>query len=295
MTRKNGKKGSRKNGNNGANSSKSLIKRVSKIVDAKLDAAIEDKYLRDSVFNQHNTSYDSATNTLLFNISPAIAKGDGVNQRAGNKVKLKYLRSFVRMRPGKFHAQHNVDGTPSYTANWIPHMPKYRCFLIKVNNELAVSLTSSEMRQALNAKFRSPGHFWQDYAQDVGKKAVSGIKLLHKFEMTPKWKQLPNTFTLLNQTGSVSLPTTIMDGTITLTPDYAPSNNVISVPQYSYYELFTKEVAQKVEISNADNGVMRYQYWMFVQNTNGYQDTTYDSVVAPESFEIRNCWVYEDA
>lgn len=268
---------------------KSLKNALSKIVSQKLDAAIEDKYVLDSSFVSKVSSYDSSTKTILFNISPNIANGDEVNQRTGNKVRLKYLRSMIRFLPQKKHVQYTADGVPSYVANWIPDLPACRVFIVKINQELAMNMTATELRTALNAKFRSAGHMWQDYAQSTGKRAMSAIKLLSKCVLKQKYRTIAGSINPIYASGSIT------ETSFTLTPTYQMQSTITSVPQFSYKNLLVSSVAQKVEMEDTYNSVLKYQYWMFVQLGNGFNDDTYDPVESPTQFDIRNCWVYEDA
>lgn len=262
---------------------------VKKLVAGALDEAIEDKYRLDTLYGEHNTDFDAATKTILYNVSPRIPNGTEVNDRTGNKVKLKYFRSFIRLLPARFHSQHVIDGTPIYAANWVPSVPDYKCYLLKVNNELMANLSSAEARAALVSKFRQAGTCWQDYAQDAGQKAVTSIKLLEKWTMTPKWRQIVSSFAPIDANG------TLAASSFSLTPDYQANGVVTAVPQYSYYELYCNKVSQKIEINDTDNSPMKYQYWIFIQCTNGYNETTYNPVVQPDSFESRHLWVFEDA
>lgn len=264
---------------------------VKQIVKQALDDNQEDKYLLDGSFTNHAENYDPGTSTILFNISPNIHQGTDVSQRVGNKVRLKYFKSFLRLLPAKYSLSATMASDPTYITNFFRANPSYKCYIVRITNDIVNKLTSSELRDVLRAKYRRPGTCWQDFAQDPGQKGLSGIKLLHKFEMTPKWRVINSTGDPLAMSGGYDSLT----GSINMSPTQVKQTRMVSVPQYTYKEIYTNSVAQKVEISNNDNGVMRYQYWMFVQCNTNYQNTSYDSIDQPQSFDMRNIWVYEDA
>lgn len=165
--------------------SKSLKKSVTKLIDRKLDDAVEDKYILDTAYNSLVPYWDNGTKTVLINVTPGINFGDLVDERQGNKVILKSLKTFVKMIPNKVDNQHDAHGlgVSSYAQNMFRRLPRVRCFLIRINRELGQSITNTELRTALNAKFRTSGHWWNDYQESTGQRALSGVKLLKKFSM----------------------------------------------------------------------------------------------------------------
>lgn len=263
---------------------------MNKMILKKLDQQIEDKYKLDTVVNEHSTNFDAVSKSMVFNVSPHIENGTEVDQRLGNKVRLKYLRTFFQYLPAK-GGQHGVvdSSSPAYTENWVAQRPDITVYFLKINSEMIQNMTEGELRTACNAKFRSIGHCWQDFSQSSGKQAVSAIKLLEKFKMPSNYRQIVCPFLPLNSTG------TIGSNDFTLTPVYQASATVIQCPQYSYHNMLCSKVAQKIEIDDSSNNPIKYQYWYFVQLGNGYNNNDYNPISQPESLTTRNVWVYEDA
>lgn len=259
----------------------------------KMDQQIEDKYILDTGFHNHNDNFDAGTKSMVVNVSPAILNGDEVNQRTGNKVRLKYLRTFFRYLPGK-GGQHGVidSSSPTYSGNWFGDIPDATVYLLKINSQMIQTMSAADLRVACNAKFRSAGHCWQDYAQSTGQQANSAIKLLDKFTMQSKYRSVVCPFTPLNATGTFAAGP---PETQTIVPTYQASCTLVQVPQYSYYNLLCSKLAQKIEIEDVHNRPIKYQYWYFIQLGSGYNNNSYDPIIKPEDFSTRNVWVFEDA
>lgn len=274
--------------------SKKEYKAVEKIVKRKLDEAIEDKYILQTSYTEQKTVFTPTTGSMLFNISPTILKGTDISNRTGNNVKFKYLRMMVRYLPAKQGAFGVVDSSaPTYSENWHADMPDATVYFVRVTSKLAQSLSTSALEEACMVKFRMPGKMWQDYAQDSGQESVASIKLLDKFKMKTRYRSLTVPTTQIDSNGTIA----ITGLSFTNTPIYQPSCTNVQVPQYSYYDMYCKApaFAQKVEIENTFNKPLRYQYWVFVQLSTGFQVSTWNKVEQPESFATRTCLVFEDA
>lgn len=283
--------------------SKSLRKTFNKMILKKLDQQIEDKYILDTSFSDQSSTYDASTNTLLFNVTPNILQGDEVNQRTGNKVRLKYLRTFFRFLPSRYHYNRSVDVSNDQsitnTRNWFAQKPRVMVYLVRINNQLAAQISDPDLRVALNAKFKSPGHCWQDYAQSSGQKALSGIKLMDKFQMAQVYRSMVTSWQPLH--ADVTQMGSGQD--FDLTPDHGGTAVQVSVPQYTYKNFLCSKVAQKLEFNDEEatppattvQGPIKYQYWYFVQVGNGYNNSLYNPIDPPQDFATRNVWTFEDA
>lgn len=269
---------------------KATKKLLNKMILQKLDQSIEDKYLLDTSFTDAKSHFDSGTMSMVFNVSPHITNGDEVSQRTGNKVRLKYLRTFFRYLPAKGGNHGVIDNSaPTYAENWMAQKPDVTVYLLRINSQMIQNMSASDLRVACNAKFRSAGHCWQDYAQSSGQEAAQGIKLLDKFIMKTNYRQVVCPFQPVNLSG------TLTSSSFTATPVYQAAATVIQVPQYSYKNLICSKLAQKIEMNDAFNNPIRYQYWYFAQFGNGYNNQSYNPILAPEHFEFRNIWTFEDA
>lgn len=293
MVRYNKKKGGRKTyrKKRGRFSERKLDAKIKKVVDRKLDDAVEDKYVMDTVFQNQIAHYDLATRTFLIDATLALASGVNIDQRLGQKIKLKYLRTFFRLLPSKRETQIEHLPMQAWTENPLRDIPMFHCYFVRVNKDLVTKLTSSELRAVLNSKFRTPGQCWQDVAQAAGKSGIVGIKLLAKFKMKPKYRTV---------TSSVNSEITQAVPDAGAPPTYGMVSNVsetivMQIPQYTYKNLLCSKVAQKIELENASGLPLKYNYIYFIQTTNAYNDNVYNPVIVPDSFMTRNVWVYEDA
>lgn len=266
---------------------KKQVQAVKALIHRSLDHQIEDKYRLDVDYHNHVADWDNSTKTLLIDVTPSITQGDGIGNRTGNKVRMKFLRSFIKMMPSK--REHQIPLLPpmAWAENPIRDIPHFRVFLLRMNRELIDNMSGAEIRVALNVKFRTAGHCWQDYAQSTGQRAQMGLKLLDKFVLKPRYRTIvasKNSQTTLQTASGADYVNTYLDS----------ETIVMSVPQYTYKNFVCSAVAQKVEFDSGDSPI-RYKYFYFVQTTDGFNDDTYNPIFVPDNFQLRNVWVYEDA
>lgn len=268
-----------------------------KIVSRALDRAIEDKFLLDSNFSQHQVNWNLTQKSCLINVTPAIARGDSRANRNGDKVMLKYLRSFIRILPpaNSRVEQAAPNGAPSTVENWNVHHPPYRVILLKMNREMYGKLTQDELLQVLNSRYLPRGMCRQDVQQDPGKKGLVGITKLGEFYMKSRYKQLWSTALPVDSTGVIAAPGG--SGTNTTTGTGVVHYQWTAVPQFSYRNYLSNKMRQKVVIDNQFDEPVKYQYFYFVQCQDMFLDATYDVTVelAPQAIDVRNLWVFEDA
>lgn len=303
MVKKNNYKKNKNNKNkkNNKNRKTNFIKKyVKKEVKNAIEANTEDKYWNETSFTSLLSGWNGSDHSILHNLTPLIANithGDDVDQRQGNKINLKYLRMYIRHQPARYGVQMSIDSTtPTYTRNPIPDIPDVKVFIVKLNNELVSNISDSQLRAILKTRFRPYGSSWIDTAQSSGRAGLKGLTVIAKCEIKNKYKTLFGDYTRQDQYGSVQLPTSIMDGAITLSETYAPSLTVLNIPQQSNKTLMvaSKAFKQKIELNATSNYPIKYQYYMYVQFSDDYQNLTYNPVNMPNEFECRCQLVYEN-
>lgn len=266
-------------------------KEVKSMIRQAMDVAVEDKYKLDTEYNSKTGTWDDNTKTLAFNITPNIPTGTGIGQRLGNKVRLKYLRMFIRYLPA-IH-QHNEDisgdNPVNTTLNWFPVVPDAVCSLVRVTPDLKNNITDAQFREAVRCKVRPPGYAWQDFAQSVGNDSINGIKILDRFKLKARYKHMVCPFAPIAQSIAA------VGAGYASTPTYDPVVTVVNCPQYTYKNFYCAKVSQKIEIDDESNSPIKYQYWMFIDIDNDFNDDTYNPINVPKTFDTRQLWVYEDA
>ena len=278
---------------------KNQVKAVKSMIDNALDDAIEDKFINDVNYHNHAGDWNSTKRSMVASITPVIERGDLKSNRNGDKVSLKFLRCFFRLRPPQFDRTiSHIDGTdPSYTLNWVPVMPKYVIRVLKVNRELYGKLSNSEMLSILNVKYRPLGVTVQDVQQDLSGAGTVGIQKLAEFTIRPRWNVTTSCFAPINASVQSTGATDY-----SFNPTYYPETRLKAVPQDSHHTLLiSKKLKQKIVIENssttADNVPMKYSYLIHVQCDDRRIDTAYNNAMdsAPQKLETRICWVFEDA
>lgn len=247
-------------------------------VDRKLDDLIEDKYVLDASYDPLISHWDTATRTIIKEITPTIPAGTSVSERVGQKITLKRLSIQLRTRPVSFNLDPPINTSLMvFSNNLVSDTGRIRIFVVSIIENIASSLTESQLRVALGVKFPTPGTWKQDQALSDGHKAVKAIKMLTKKTLNKKFR----TFAVAAESQTAH------------TPFLLNKVQVINVAQYSHCYLnvsFNKKI-----VLNVGNKPLTHRYYIFAQFYDNWRNTSWDPPAPPHDFAIRNLWVYEDA
>lgn len=292
--KKNKKKSPGKKGTLNAKQKKEIDQRI----DRKLDKAVEDKFLRDSLFTEHKDQFNQSANCLILDISPTINQGIAQAQRLGDKVYIKYLNMFLRYRPDGVTSSfenYTDDHTPDWTICPYPQSPDARVFVLRFTRDLYEGWDAGGQalmeRLKAHPKLRPAGAWPQDYDQSGGQEFIKGVKVLGNCVLKSKFRSSALIAPRLLTTGTFDEVT----GAIGLATDEQRTLLINSASLLTYKRLHIP-IKQKLIIrSSGSNNPINYVFMLYVQFSNRYNNSTYNPVTKPDEFSIRNLWVYEDA
>ena len=244
------------------------------IVHKQLDLAIEDKFLLDAAYTAAHANYSPVTRTLLREITPTITQGDQVDQRQGNKVKMKRMTMQIRMKMNAYNHIRTVGTVPWVSAeNIFRDTGNVRVFVIRVVAELGTAVLPVVIEGAMASKYNLPGSFRQDYALSGGKSVMPGISVIGRTTLKKKWR---TAICPVNDTGATPMQT-----------------HILNVPQYDHTYLNCK--LDDEFTYTLGNNPIKHKYYVYAQFYDNWRNAVWDVPIAPAIFDIRNIWIYEDA
>lgn len=263
--------------------SKKFEKELDTMLNKKLDAAKEDKYLVDAVPHQLrfvDANNDAVNNLYLKEITPTIPKGDSVNDRIGNSVYLKYMSLNVMMQGHNYSgsvAQGSANGT-----NLVPFRNPVKIHICKVRAGLGGVLNSPPEAQDFLAKFRRQGVWPQDLIQVTDKQTIRhSIIKLKTLTMVPTYR------TAFGNVETGSPPVVEMC--------------IYSIPQDTFASCHVP-IKQKWLINDNSsetalfNRPMKWRYFLYIDYCHEDWRTGYDRThLEMPNIDFRLRWVFEDA
>lgn len=259
---------------------KTQARAVKKMIVKVLDDRIEDKFRLDTSFNTMLGGWSNLDRSVSLDITPSLTVGTGAGERIGNKVFMKGLKLQFRYQPCERNVVADADVITNallFTQDPVPQFPSMRVHIFKIVEKLAVALTPGQMRQSLEVKYRPPGFWPQDKAQDPDDDAVKAIRTLKSFTLPTKYKIL--TTAVPSFSGPPIVPDRIQ---------------MIACPLVQTYSCYVK-INKKTEISNGDNKDTKWRYGVFCTDFSFWTNTASQVQDEPKMLDLRKCWLYEDA
>lgn len=246
---------------------------VANLIDKKLDARIEDKYLLDVNYTSLRTGdadNDSTHFGYLRDITPSIPKGTDENNRVGDNVFMKFMSIQTVLKGHNFAA--GVTLAETNALNLFPAGIPVDCHLFRIiSGEIP---TVADM----SATYRREGLWPQDVVQDDDEiKQKLKIQKIKSFRLKAQYR------TIFGNQEDTSTGTPVVDCV------------AYSVPQMTFH---TENVSikQKWLINDTTNFPMKYSYYLYVDYKPQAWRQHYDTqLLSMPDLDIRFRWVYEDA
>lgn len=298
---------------------KSQKKEVKKIISVEQKKETELKYLINSTFVDNvghylpKINYNSSTGVwsgdrldrMVLNVSPSIVRGTSSNNMIGNQVSLKALDMFIRFRPDQYSIVNDIPVAASsmdiMTKSPVPNYPDVKIHIFRMDKDAYDHLQGDLSAMAsfaykLDAVYRPRGTWKQDYLQSGGQEFIKSIKHLKTKVLKQKYSQYRYTTTRGN----------ITSGTSTLSvDDYNNSYNTtlddcwfqwgaVGLQSDCHIHVKIDDVVE-IEAGSGGRGPIRYQYVLFAQFSDKYQDVSgWMEPSIPLVFDTRNMWTYTD-
>lgn len=286
MVRRYRNKKSQNGKKNGKALSKQEVEAVKHLIDSKLDAKVEDKYLRSHGGIPLNIipNWAAARRSCLQGLEFALAPGSTQGTRTGQTVFAKGFHLQVRYQaanatmvvPSAGGPQGNDLAVAQQTPCPIQKMPDLRVYVYRVPVDLNVGMTVDEQLQALNGIYRAPGTWKQDFeVSQLTQSYKKGIKLLKKFKIPSVHKNM-------------FIDSTDVNGRDTMT-----------IYQQSEERHFGCFVPLNTTMKFADPAPyfdMNYRYYVFCTMQDAWgSDAAKQPATQPDVLNVRTCLIYEDA
>lgn len=251
---------------------------MNKMITRRLDLAIEDKFLLNTDYVSLTDDWEQGSRTILKDITYQLTRNTGGGDYIGRSIRQKYLKLLFRhLGPPGMTIVDLQMGDPFTIINNLVY-PKHpiRVSIVRGNRELIDNMTQQEIRDTLKLKFRQPGMISKDYYLDPALRAKSGFHTLYDKTFRPKYRDF-----------STSSMSDVTDHHLL---------NVVNCPQFVYKTITVsgKGFAGKTKLDNLGKPI-KWKYYFYAQFSNNRINQTYDSIERPKQFDVRLCWVYEDA
>ena len=278
--RKTGKgKFKRKGRRTAATLSKNQKKAVKAIVDHKLDARIEDKFVRMPLGVSIEGSYSGSYGMVLQEITPQLVVGDTVSERTGLKVQPKFMRMNIQYIPQGYDSPFidTESSNPVFSQGQLPPKIPLEVFVFRMVRKHYDSTPTNDLMQAINVKYRPAGLWKQDVLEiNVPQETVRGLRLLKRAKLSSRYSSQ-----IVRMKDDPAL--------------FHSRARVINCPLQSSAIMTWKFPSKNMLFENVNNYDANYVYFAAFRTENFLIDHAWTPSAAPTKLIYRTCFVYEDA
>ena len=248
------------------------------MIEHKLDARVEDKFVRDSLYTSIEQQWDAQFHQVITDITPTIPQGDSVSTRTGLRIHPKFMRIDLRYVPQGYDSDLlNSESANPVIVSQLPAKTPMEVFIVRLARKTYENTPLADIMSAINVRYRPPGLWKQDTLEAaVPQSILKSFNLLDKVSMASRYN---SQMVRLRDDPNTGISVARM----------------INCPLMTFGQLQFKFPTKFLLYENATDKDGNYAYLMVTRVLDTRVDPTFTGTAAPLKIEYRRVFVYEDA